>query len=422
MNEIRSRVKIDRYISVEASALDRFEREGKRLGEKDLPASNASDLSRIEIDEINSASQLWSSFESEIAAAKSKAETEVNTINQQISVALPSKEVDAEETCDAELGKIETEIGPGSAAFSNNQEQLDQVATDLKNVKSSLNNRELQSQFESFYVPFMFALAFAEVWVNSKSFELFFASNQLISLLLASAVGAMLVFFAHITGSSIKRALPDEAKRGRAKTTFSMVMLNSLVAVFILFLGKMRQAWVALDLEDEAGLQLDLGLDDPIEGLENIVGEISGIQSLIGTELGNEGLFLLLFNVLVYVAGTVAAILRHDSHPDYESLVRREQKHRDKQVDMKKRYQTSVAAAEKKKADTLVQVRKEAVARDGELSGLKNYIEGLDSDLSTSKLAINKTLQNKIKAFRRGNRSTRTSKAPSYFSSFPSVE
>ena len=58
--------------------------------------------------------------------------------------------------------------------FSNNQEQLDQVAADLKAVKSALNNRELQSQFETVYVPFMFALAFAEVWVNSKSFELFF--------------------------------------------------------------------------------------------------------------------------------------------------------------------------------------------------------------------------------------------------------
>ena len=119
---------------------------------------------------------------------------------------------------------------------------------------------------------------------------------------------------------------------------------------------------------------------------------------------------------------SVAAMLRHDSHPDYESLVKREQKHRDKQVDMKKRYQTSVAAAEKKKADNLAQVRKEAVAKDGELSALKNYLEGLDSDLSNSKKAMNKTLQNKIKAFRRGNKSTRTSKAPAYFTSIPTLE
>ena len=244
----------------------------------------------------------------------------------------------------------------------------------------------------------MFALAFAEVWVNSKSFELFFASNQLISLLLASAVGAMLVFFAHITGASIKRALPDEAKRGRAKTTVSMVMLNSLVAVFILFLGKMRQAWVALDMQGDTPIQIDFG-NNALDGLEDIIGETSGIESLIGTELGNEGLFLLLFNVLVYVAGTVAAMLRHDSHPDYESLVKKEQKHRDRQVTMKKRYQSSVAAVEKKKADTLAQVRKETVKKDGELDGLKNLIDSLNSDLSNSKKALNKTLKTRSKPF-----------------------
>ena len=95
-------------------------------------------------------------------------------------------------------------------------------------------------------------------------------------------------------------------------------------------------------------------------------------------------------------------MLRHDSHPDYESLVKKEQKHRDRQVTMKKRYQSSVAAVEKKKADTLAQVRKETVKKDGELDGLKNLIDSLNSDLSNSKKALNKTLQNKIKAFRRG--------------------
>ena len=418
MAEIRSRDKIERYISVDTGVLERFEREGRRQGEKDLPSTDASELSRSEIDELNTATQLWNTFQSEVTAAKGRCESEVKKITQQISVVLPSKEVEAEESCDAELEKIETEIGPGSAAFSNNQQLLDQVSSDLKSVKSSLNNRELQSQFETIYIPFMLALAFAEVWVNSKSFELFFASNQLISLLLASAVGAMLVFFAHITGASIKRALPEEAKQGRTKTTISMVMLNSLVAVFIVFLGKMRQAWVALDIAEDEPM---FG-EEAVSGLENIVGEVSGIQSLIGTELGNEGLFLLLFNVLVYVAGTVAALLRHDSHPDYESLVKREQKHRERQVEMGKRYQSSIATAEKKKADALAKVRKEAVAKDGELERLKNEIDSLNADLTNMKKAMNKTLQNKIKSFRRGNKSSRTSKAPSYFSSTPTLE
>ena len=43
MTEIRSREKIERYISVDSGTLDRFEREGKRLGDKDLPPSDAAE-------------------------------------------------------------------------------------------------------------------------------------------------------------------------------------------------------------------------------------------------------------------------------------------------------------------------------------------------------------------------------------------
>ena len=87
MADIRSREKIERYISVEAGTLDRFEREGRRLGEKEIPASDASDLSRNEIDEINSASQLWNIFQNEVTSAKQKAEAEVKAVAANFSCA-----------------------------------------------------------------------------------------------------------------------------------------------------------------------------------------------------------------------------------------------------------------------------------------------------------------------------------------------
>ena len=239
MQTVRSRDKISRYLATDAHTLDRFEREGRKLGEKELPVSESEDLTKFENDEINSASILWNKFQSELHDLKRQAENEIKSLSHRISVTIPSNERDANEACDAEISKIEAELGPSSANYSDNQTQLDQVRSDLKSVKATLNNRELQTNFEGVYFPFMFVLAFAEVWVNSRSFELFFESNSLVSLLLASAVGAMLVFFAHITGVSIKRALPESAKSSRLKTTFSMLFLNSLVAIFILYLGKM---------------------------------------------------------------------------------------------------------------------------------------------------------------------------------------
>ena len=36
-----------------------------------------------------------------------------------------------------------------------------------------INNRPLSVQMTNVYLPFMILLAFAEVWINSKAFELF---------------------------------------------------------------------------------------------------------------------------------------------------------------------------------------------------------------------------------------------------------
>ena len=46
----------------------------------------------------------------------------------------------------------------------------------------------------------------------------------------------------------------------------------------------MRQAWVALDMEEDAPIDIVFG-DNALGGLEDIIGETSGIESLIGTDL-----------------------------------------------------------------------------------------------------------------------------------------
>ena len=65
-------------------------------------------------------------------------------------------------------------VGPKSAVFDSTSIRYAEVTSDLKLVRNSLNNRELQTSFVKTYVPFMLALAFAEVWVNRLAFELFF--------------------------------------------------------------------------------------------------------------------------------------------------------------------------------------------------------------------------------------------------------
>ena len=57
----------------------------------------------------------------------------------------------------------------------------------------------------------------------------------------------MLVFFAHITGSSFKRSTSKEVPMEMSRFWVSMILLNSLVIIFIYYLGKMREAFVKIN-------------------------------------------------------------------------------------------------------------------------------------------------------------------------------
>ena len=109
----------------------------------------------------------------------------------------------------------------------------------------------------------------------------------------------MLVFLAHILGPC-KAHFAKEVSHSKTNTIISMVLLNSLVAVFILYL-EMRQAFVSIN--NSQGLSLEGVFDTgEIDGLEGVIGELDDGCSYIH-QLGWEGFFLLLVNIVAYVAG-----------------------------------------------------------------------------------------------------------------------
>ena len=66
----------------------------------------------------------------------------------------------------------------------------------------------------------------------------------------------MLVFFAHITGSSFKRTQSKEVPVSKTNTYLSMGVLNSLVIVLVFYLS-MRQAFVSINNQNEQGFNID---------------------------------------------------------------------------------------------------------------------------------------------------------------------
>lgn len=421
MPEFKSLQKIERLVSTDQLVLAQFEREGERQAQKDLPSTHSASLSKFENDEIKAHQDAINHLMTEAERFKNSANSELADLKRKVSSEFPNSAKDIDDRFNSEIDKIEAEVGPRSAVFDDNATSLAEVTGDLKLVKRALNNRELQTNFESFYTIFMIALAFAEVWVNRLAFELFFESNPLVSLFLAVAVGGMLVFFAHITGISVKRALPETERGNRLRVTLSMLMLNGLVGVFIFYLAKMRQAFVSINSQQGLDLEGLLG-DQQVEGLDGLIGDIGAVDSLISTSLGEEGLFLLLVNVIVYVAGTVAAIIRHDSHPDYEKLLKLSDKYRAKQVSLKKRYEARLSEVQKSKSDKLSDLTNKVGVSENRIETLEAELKQSEAVYRSSGAALSKALKVKINAFRDKNVETRSTKSPKYFRDKVSLE
>ena len=137
---------------------------------------------------------------------------------------------------------------------------------------------------------------------------------------------------------------------------------------------------------------------------------------MISTTIGSEGFFLLLVNVVVYVAGFVAAILRHDSHPDYEKLTMLSNKLSDKRVLLKKRYQNRHSQVMKRKQERMSELRTKVSDAKGNLIGLETTLQKSETIVDLYKGKLNIAINNKLMTFRQANKQKRTDTAPKYFS------
>ena len=246
------------------------------------------------------------------------------------------------------------------------------------------------------------------------AFELFFESGQLISIVVATGVGAMLVF-AHITGASF-RELIKEVPVSKANTYLSMGALNSLVVVLIFYLSKMRQAFVSISNQNEQGFNIDADklLNSDTPGLNEALGS-QNIPIFSANKSWSEGMFLLLINVAIYVCGFVAAFVRHDSHPDYEKAQRNYDKDRKELFKVRKLLDDKLSTIDKKRADMHQKNKQERDISEEDLSQIDDELNELNNLISDFKYRVNEIFNEKVSLFRDANIKNRKKPSPEYF-------
>ena len=416
---------LEMLIRSDQQDLDRCERVGVSDGEKNTPNQSSKTMSKFEISEINKISKSLSKLEDDKEKITSKLSQEKIQMQRKLDIQIPKSQDETNILAQNELDQIEKLAGQTSAKHAEISEKLSFAEQSLRNIRMSINNRPLSVQMTNVYLPFMILLAFAEVWINSKAFELFFESSPLISLFLASAVGAMLVFFAHISGTTIKRAQSKEIIIDKPKLYVPMFVLNILVVVFIYFLAKMRQAFVAIQEQSTQGFgnELEELLKDPnLQNLNIDAEQTSAIISLISTNLGEAGLFLLLVNLLVYICGFIAAFIRHDTHPDYEFAQKQYDKYRTALTKVVKAYDDKVASIDKRKSDIHADIRKERDIADERMYEIDKEIAEMNYKVSELKTSAMQVLRSRINAYRNGNKSSRNKPEPMYFNQSVNLE
>ncbi len=416
---------LEMLIRSDQQDLDRCERAGIADGEKNLPSQTSRSMSKFETSEITKITKPLSKLEKEKEKITAKLSEEKKQMERKLHIQIPKSQDETNLLAESERTQIEKLAGQQSAKHAEISEKLSFAEQSLRNIRMSINNRPLSVQMINAYLPFMILLAFAEVWINSKAFELFFESSPLISLFLASAVGAMLVFFAHISGTTIKRAQSKEIIIDKPKMYVPMFILNILVVVFIYFLAKMRQAFVAIQEQSTQGFgsELEELLKDPnLQNLNIDAEQTSAIISLISTNLGEAGLFLLLVNLLVYICGFIAAFIRHDTHPDYEFAQKQYDKYRTALTKVVKSYDDKVASIDKRESDVHADIRKERDIADERIYEIDQEINEINLKASEIKSNAMQVLRSRVNAYRSGNRSSRKKPEPMYFNQSVNLE
>ena len=188
----------------------------------------------------------------------------------------------------------------------------------------------------------------------------------------------------------------------------------------------MRQAFVSIQEQSTQGFtseDFEQLLQDPnLSNLNIDVEQTSAIISLISTNLGEAGLFLLLVNLLVYVCGFIAAFIRHDTHPDYEYAQKQYDKYRTALTKVIKSYDDKVASIDKRKSDLHTDIRKERDLADERMYEIDKQIDEINFNVSELQQKSSDVIRERIKAYREGNKSTRSKPEPIYFSQSVSIK
>ena len=375
---------------------------GKDDGEKDIPHEKSSDIRGHELDVIHLAQKVWSEYKAASLEDRTLLTTELQQCRAQIDEGTQAKKnIEVERTKGHR--NLELEHGLSSGQYIRMKEVYDQSSQELKELQDLLK-RPLMVSMQKYYIPLMLSLSFAEVPLNKLSFELFFEGMPLAMYAMATAIGALFLFFSHIAGLNLRRTQCEYTATRKLQVYVAFSLLLIFVLGLIFGLGHMRDEMLKLQ-NPTLNLASLLVQGAPPEGEGSLFVLSQGAWASIG------------INIAIVACGTITAFLRHDPHPHYEEVVLRHKSIQSEIDSYESNFSKKNHTLSTQYDQRLSLVENELRKNQGRFEKLRNKDLEFENEVKMDKAKLVANFSRVISAYRRANEVARVSAAPTYFNS-----
>jgi hypothetical protein len=380
------------------------EKQGCVDGAAEYPPPDARDVSDFERSTLQKAKTIWQDYRAQKLLERKRGVNAFKEMTEQIERDSSRSEQTIGARQKKALDLLEAEKGEDSSTFKSLKREYEEALNRQKEIETQLG-RPLHISLRNVYIPLMVMLAIAEIPVNRLAFELFFESMPAVSLLLSAAVGALLIFFAHILGEQIKHSrCPVQSVGGPNSLGIGLIIFISLMLIYSL--GVMREQLVNLEAASVINLE-NLTLEQLTADTES--------NAAFSFALGSKGVFLVILNIAIAFSGVLASFFRHDSHPFLEKATLRAQQ-------TSKAFLSHQQSYERDQISILRQFNQEAELSEQQREQREQHIEAItkernaiDNEIEELRAELKMELTRSIRAYRAENLATRSTPPPKYF-------
>lgn len=397
------RKSINRYSDLPSHEITRMGKDGERDGKEELPNTSDTEPSGIILKTLTDARTSWDRYLSEKKSYLEDQNKKLSNLEYDIDTNIQAEISKESAKLDDEQNLYISQEGNKSSKYIKLEEDLQTTKIDYDKLRSELN-RPLLTKFEKYYLPFLFILSLAEIPVNRKAFALFFPGEGWVLLLLAIAVGVILVYFSHTVGHLIRETNGEDTPQNlKFKKYIGISSISIIMFSLVWILGLMRQQLANVE-------QAGSTIEDLVEK-----GGLNNVQDTFFTSMGQDGFLLMVFNITIIAAGIVASFFRHDPHPYYEKVVTSYNKLRDKSFQMKQKVEDELNNIQEKYNKKIEALRNREQNLNKDKDSLLKEIKSINEfDKEDFKNVIN-SVDRLLISYQSGNKKTRKTKEPSFF-------